>query len=234
MTLWKTSDKFLLKTGGRKAAPDFSVRRQAGFSLFELLILVVVISILVSFAVIGIRSTIPGLRANQAMHQVINSMREARMMAMSYNRGVSVRFTANNRIEIRIQIVGCEELWDDACFDAVGNMPGMSDPSTNLEHGYQLMWSGLVEDMPEEPGPGIPSGAGRPADSIVFGGASPRLVFTPDGFLTEDSDFGEPVSGTIFTGLPGSENLARAVTILGATGGIRSWRWRNGWQSASN
>jgi hypothetical protein len=40
-----------------------------------------------------------------------------------------------------------------------------------------------------------------------------------------------PVNGTVFVGVPGLPYTARAVTILGATGRIRSYHW-NGttWQ----
>jgi hypothetical protein len=42
-------------------------------------------------------------------------------------------------------------------------------------------------------------------------------------------DIDTPVNGTIYIGAPdGDEDLARAVTIQGATGIIRAWHYRNG------
>ena len=215
-------------SAGRETAPVFRIRRQAGYSLVELIVVIAIIAIMAGFVIIGIRTILPGLRANQAMNQVVNSMREARMLAMSQNRNVRFQFTANNRIEVVLQNEGCTDLASTACWDVVRD--ATRNPATTLERGHQFIRNGLT-DTPDGLGVGAITG------SIAFGGTSfsppntRRFVFTEDGFLTEFPNLADPINGTIFIGLPnGGNNLTRAVTILGTTGRIRAWRWRNGWQ----
>ena len=204
-------------------------RRQAGFSLLELVIMMVIIAIVIGFAVIAINSLIPGIRANQATQQVVSTLREARMLAMSQNRVVRLQFTSNNRIETRAQVAGCTDLMDALCWEALTGIT--QTPSTTLEHGFQFFRrASLAVDTPD--------GLGPPIAHIVFGGTpvdpgAPRtFMFTADGFLAQVPNAEDPMNGTIFIGLPDSndDNLTRAVTILGTTGRIRSWQWRgNGW-----
>jgi type II secretory pathway pseudopilin PulG len=197
-----------------------------GFSLLEVIIILAIVAVLSGFAVIGIGPVRDAMRANQAMHQVVSSLREARMLAMSQNIEVCIHFAETDRI-----VAG---LWDgDVCGPissaATGAPMTATNPSTRLENGYRFSRSGIPE-MPDDFNPA----AGFEGMSIVFAGEAVEpgdvLVFTADGFLTVGSDTHQPVNGTIFIGSPdNNERLARAVTILGATGRIRSFQWREGW-----
>ena len=43
----------------------------------------------------------------------------------------------------------------------------------------------------------------------------------------------DPVNGTVFIGVPGDMKTARAITILGSTGRVRTYSWTGvayGWQ----
>ena len=55
------------------------------------------------------------------------------------------------------------------------------------------------------------------------GGGIPATTFLADGSF--GAGIGVPVNGTIFLGIPGKVNTARAVTILGATGRVRTYYW---------
>jgi hypothetical protein len=48
-------------------------------------------------------------------------------------------------------------------------------------------------------------------------------MFTSEGTFV-DSD-GDALNGTLFLSIPNQVNSLRAITVLGATALIRSWRW---------
>ena len=49
-------------------------------------------------------------------------------------------------------------------------------------------------------------------------------MFTSDGSLIDGA--GDVTNGTIFVANPQVPETARAVTIAGVTGMLRSWKWR--------
>jgi len=214
---------------GKKCVADFRFQRQSGFSLLEALIVLAIIATMTSLTVLGVRSILPGLRANRAMYQVVDSLREARMLAMSQNSMVSMQFSANNEISMQIRNAGA------AAFRPILGTPQEFDPSIILDNDFQFVRTGPTAGT--DTGDALTGGHG---EAIVFGqmpveipltGATVgrTFVFTADGFLTESTDLYDLINGTIFIGLPdGGENMMRAVTILGATGRVRAWQWRNG------
>ena len=58
--------------------------------------------------------------------------------------------------------------------------------------------------------------------AIAFG-STPTIRFTSDGSLIDSS--GDVLNGTVFLAIDDKAASARAVTIFGATGLIRSWKW---------
>jgi hypothetical protein len=48
-------------------------------------------------------------------------------------------------------------------------------------------------------------------------------MFTTDGTLIDSN--GSPVNGTVFLSIANVPKSARAVTVLGATGRVRGYRW---------
>jgi hypothetical protein len=73
--------------------------------------------------------------------------------------------------------------------------------------------------------PDTPDAFGR-NQAVDFGGAA-SVMFTSEGMLVDAA--GNPINGTIFLAIRGGANSVRAVTILGATGRVRGYRW-NGLQ----
>jgi len=223
---------------------------EAGFSFLEVLVALAILAIMSGFAAFGMRNIREGMQANQAMYQVAESLRNARMLAMSERRMVLVQFPMDDEIEMKIQLnddseeAGCSEWWSvlGNCWDEIGgadsvlSMPLGSNPSIKLENGYKFTRRGSdgggydLGDTPDEE-------LGSAHGDIVFGGiaitpgTTATFVFTTDGFLTTTNDFFHPINGTIFIGDGKNESRARAVTILGATGRVNTWRWKNGWKS---
>ena len=210
--------------------------KETGFTMLELLITVAIIAILGGFAAIGIRDILPGMRANGAMYKVEESLREARMLAMSENRDVRIEFsTTDNRIEALIMAdVDLDELDDASWADIAIMVERGHDPSTDLGGGHKFIsWSGSESPTPDSSRIAYTP---NPDDNIALSGV--KYVFKPNGLMTDINDVFSPINGTVFIGPPASESdpmnrFVRAVTILGATGRITGWQLRNGeWRRA--
>jgi hypothetical protein len=48
-------------------------------------------------------------------------------------------------------------------------------------------------------------------------------MFTPDGSFVNSN--GDVLNGTIFIGVPNETITLRAISIFGATGAMRLWKW---------
>jgi len=83
-----------------------------------------------------------------------------------------------------------------------------------LDNGQQFKKYASLPDTPDAFGN---------ANAIQFSGTGPWM-FTSDGSLIDSN--GDVSNGTIFLGVPADEKTARAVTVFGATGLMRTWRWR--------
>jgi hypothetical protein len=83
-----------------------------------------------------------------------------------------------------------------------------------LENGQEFLQFPSMPDTPDGFGNG---------SAISFGGTAP-IMFTSDGSLVDSA--GDVVNGTIFLGEPNQKATARAVTVFGVSGLIRSWKWR--------
>ena len=70
----------------------------------------------------------------------------------------------------------------------------------------------------------------RPTDSAtsqpVNFGAAATIMFNTEGMLVDSG--GIPVNGTVFLLIPNQPGSFRAVTVLGATGRVRGFRWNGG------
>ena len=76
-----------------------------------------------------------------------------------------------------------------------------------------MQFAQVTKDTPDQFGNVAP---------VYFQGAN-ALSFQSDGSLVDQG--GIPRNGTLFIGLPGHPEVARAVTILGTTGLVQSYRW---------
>lgn len=170
----------------------------SGFSLVELCVTVALIFIISGFAILGINPIQVELRADKAMYQVLDQLRDGRELAIAHLRPVQVQFLSDNQIQLVRQEIPS----------------GTTVLSTiELSHNYQFMQFGGIPDTGDNFGNSSP---------VDFGGAT-SIFFIPDGTLVDGQ--GDPLNGSIFLGLEDRPETARAVTVMGSTGQVRSYQW---------
>ena len=199
---------------------------QSGFSLIEMLIVVFVVFILMGVAVMLTDSSQRGYKANVARDLVVTQLRMARQLATSKRRNVRVDFTPPNQIQVTVQYLPGE---------APGN-PIAPVFLNSADHGVtntaQFCLFPALPDTPMAFGNTQAINLAQPS-----GGGAWGVMFTTSGALVGTSSLAamnlignsNPVNASIFMGIPPKTSTARAVTVLGATGRVRSYSW-NGTQ----
>ncbi|WP_448587816.1 pilus assembly FimT family protein [Thermocrinis sp.] len=126
-------------------------RKVKGYTIFELLVVVVIISILGGAALMGLRNLVLRERLYSAMTQVANDIKEVQFSSISSNTAWGVRFCAGSR-EYKIFTTqnGCQDVTgnctqDNSTFRIVSLPPGVA-PEQDLfvvfdRRGYPLNFS---------------------------------------------------------------------------------------------
>ena len=180
-----------------------------GFSMIEMLVVVAIAMVIAGIAIIQSRPALMQIRANTAKDLVQGSLRRARESAISDRRSVKVEFLVN----------------------PAGNPAGSYVRLTRLGGG---IGPDIVIAMTPIPGsviyttfPGVPDtpdGFGN-AGPIYFAGVNngpaAGMIYQSDGTFAAAT--GIPINGTVFMGIPNQPTTARAITILGTTGRVRSY-----------
>ena len=201
-------------------------RKQKGFSLIELLIVVAVVSILSGMAVVATKSMRDNQRANAAMDAVITQIRLARQLAIAKRRNVVVNFVSPNQVQVNIQY-----LTGEPAGNPVSPMY-LNDADKGVTDTSQFMsWSALGA----LPTTGF---ANSDASGInitqLSGGTAPCVAFTTTGALVGTACGGagvatvastNPANMAVFIGRPGMAFTARAITVMGSTGRVRTYSW---------
>jgi type II secretory pathway pseudopilin PulG len=200
-----------------------SKRAQQGFSLVELVTVVGITFVLASMAVMSTRSSTYASRANDAMFQVISQLRTAREIAVTKRRNVLITFGAPNQIQIAVQTLPGETapaaMAPVFLNDGVPGgctfyvYPGLPDTPMGFGNSSALTFA--------------PASGGTSGLAIMFS-TSGSLVGTTGGSGYSTVGNNNPVNASIFTGIAGQPNTARAITVMGATGRVRSYSWTAG------
>ena len=174
-----------------------------GFSLIEVMTVVAIAGVLTATAI----GVLPGFlnqgHADGGATQVLNALRLARERAIGERRNIEVRFIGNNEIQTVRDEIGVGGV-------ATGTT---TVADINLE-GLQFLQFTGIGDTPDYFGSSGP----------IALGASPTHMFTSEGTFIDSS--GDVLNGTVFLGSPSGDKLsARAVTILGSTALLHTWKW---------
>ncbi len=181
-----------------RAAARHPCGRDAGFSLVETLVVLTIGVVLAAIATMQIGAVRPSMQGDSAMRVVMSQLNQAREMAIAQRRNMELQFIVPNGIRI---------------------------VRHDVPNGTTVVSAAVLEDGAEfqllAGAPDTPDGFGN-ATAIDFGAAN-AVMFTSDGTLIDD--VGNPVDGTVFLMLPSGGLSARAVSILGATGRVKGYRW---------
>lgn len=183
---------------GRRTADARVLLTDDGYSLPELMLTVGIIAVISAVALFQFGSAQQSVTGDGIMRVLLAQLNTAREQSIAQRRNMQLQFQGLNGLQIVRQDV----------------------PSGTTVIGLTLFESGAQYYL--APGlPDTPDAFGR-SQAVDFGAAT-AVLFSTDGTLIDQA--GRPVNGTIFVGLPGRPFTYRAITVLGATGRVRAYRW---------
>jgi hypothetical protein len=169
--------------------------------------MVVAIVAIISGIAVGVTPSIIGLAKGQSAAAQLNAfLKRTRELAISRRRNIEVVFTAPNQVQTLQR--------------AVPNPPAVTPAPTPLETIYL---EGAMEFRTFAGVPDTPDAFATPVVSAMSVGNQLPVMFTSEGAFVDAN--GDPINATLFLGKPQQINTANALTILGATAMVRSWRW---------
>lgn len=199
---------------------------EQGFSLLEMVVVMGLALTVMAFAVMNTMSSTQNAKANASMDAVISQLRQARELAIAKRRNVQVQFTAPNQIQVTVL-----------------TLPGEAIPpalpvvylNDNVAGGSTFTVFPSLPDTPMNFGNSTAINLQQPT-----GGGAWSVMFTTSGAFAGSAQAAaslyqatnnNPVNASIFLGVAGRTNTARAVTVFGATGRVRSYTWTgSSWQ----
>lgn len=170
----------------------------AGFTLIEMQLVTMVAVILGAIAVVSVANSMTSAKGDSAMAQVAGILRTGREAAITQGRTIEVRFDPPQRM----RLVRLNRPNGETVIAEIG-----------LENGARFQVDSRLPDTPDRFGN---------TTAIDFGGVA-NVRFLPDSSLADGANV--PVNGTVFVGIPGQTNSARAVTVTGASARAQAYRW---------
>jgi prepilin-type N-terminal cleavage/methylation domain-containing protein len=197
----------------RSATRSDRLRRQAGYTMLELLAALAIIGIVSGIAFTIFINTLPSMRADYALQLLQAQLRQAREISIDQRRNLTMTFQGTQElVTVRQNLPSGSTTLSDYCLP-------------------NLMSYAVVSGVPDLP---APDNTGN-AKAVNFSNCITlpcSLYFYSDGSIGDAS--GNPLNGTIFISQGGQSQTARAVAILGTTGKIKGYRYAGGgWQNAS-
>jgi Tfp pilus assembly protein FimT len=184
-------------TKAESSRPRRRLGEAHGFSLVDMMVVAGIMMLVTAIAVPSIRWEVLDAKASSGMRRVQGALRQARDAAMTQRRTMEVQFLDPGAIQVLRA--------DGANRTPLFRLDLVDDIGYRVFHG--------VPDTPDRFGN---------TGGVSFGGLT-TVYFLADGSVTDST--GVPVSGTLFLGVGGQPLSARAVTVLGPTGRVQSYRW---------
>lgn len=183
--------------GATSSLPD--TRGHTGYTLLEILLVISVFMAVVAVAVPSIRGAVAHSRVEMALQNVIQELRLTRQLSMDSRRIHVISFTSPGSIAISRR-----------------ETDGSTTPvrQINLPDEVQFYRNSVAS----EPDQLTTTGA------ISFNGAS-SVSFRPDGSAVDASS--QICNGVVYIARPGEIESTGAVTLFGATGRVKGFRYKN-------
>lgn len=177
----------------------FCTQSDVGFTILELMVTMVITGVVTAVAIAQIVAVRQSLNGDSGMRAVLAQLNLAREMSIAERRTVQAQFVGTNTLQIiRNDVPAGTTMLSSAIF----------------EGGVQYALTPGVPDTPDAFGN---------AAAVDFGAAL-AVVFNSDGTVVDE--LGRTINGTIFLQIRGGPaRSVRAITVLGATGRIRAYRW---------
>ena len=186
----------------RVAEPAVPRRDDAGFSLAEMIVVAALIAVGTAITIPVTMQMVNRAKNDSASVVAMTFIDSARDRAVAERRNVELTFQPPNRLVLRrIEV-------PSGTRTVVGQI--------QLEAAQQFMRFNAIDT-----GDGFGVGTASPA-GVVFSGPQP-VMFTSDGSLIDSN--GDVTNGTVFFGVPNKPESARAITVFGVTGMLRTWKW---------
>ena len=177
--------------------------------------MIVVSLTIAAMAIVQLQPALGDARADSAMKQVVDQLRQAREYAVSNRRYIQVTFpvvvVAGQK---QYEVVMTER--NDLTAGAGAINPVLS--TVPIEGPLTCYIDPTLPDTPDAYGNANPIEFGG-----IAGGPVAGMLFQSDGELVAAGTY-QPINGTVFLGVKGQTLMSRAVTVLGSTGRVRGWK----------
>ena len=197
-----------------------------GFSMIELLVVVMIILILIGMGIPHILSTMKEARNRGAYEDVLSSIRRAHEVAVDRRRIVKLDFTKKPNANTAATITFTQQVL------VPGNPPTfVLAPAVNSSNPETITLPLDMDFMkPPAAATNNPDSLGTPSSGtdygysgVVPGAGLSTMYFQVDGTVLRDSQIGAVASGVIYVGRNADPLSYRAVSILGSTGRAKGW-----------
>jgi prepilin-type N-terminal cleavage/methylation domain-containing protein len=195
----------------REVTVPKKLRDPSGYSLPELMIVLAITGVLAGMASFQIGAQLKSGKGDSAMRVVVAQLNAARELSVAQRRIMLVKFLDPG-------VGTCDA--SAACVQIVrqelvaGTTTVLS--TVPFEGGARFnLIAAVAVDTPDSFGM---------ITAKYFGGVTTGYGFTTDGSFI-DTATGNPLNGTLFLSIPNTPLSYRSVTILGATGRVRAYRW---------
>jgi len=184
--------------------------QESGFSLVEVVFVLGLLLVILSYSVFQCMSSMSSFKANAAQDLVVSAFRQARLISITQRRNVQVWIDQKPSGPGQVQSIYYQVL-------PAGTEQPQPPVSLPLPPGTLMVLEPGIPDTPMAFGNSAPVYIGNIA------GGPPIMEFQPNGEFTDPND--GLLNGTIFIGVPDQPSTARAVTIMGGIGCVDHYAW---------
>lgn len=202
-----------------------------GFSLTELVVVTAIMGILGAVSVQQIAASRKLIRSAAVTREIVSALRDARQMAISERRAITFQYDDSNK---QITIINHGADAQGVGVSGISVLTASGYPNTtgsSVERTYSLASTGIpATDIKYGMPSGAATGASTLGDNTTLTSLSSQklyVTFQPDGTVVNSTGNTRDVALFIYNATKPIDT-AMAVSILGGTGRIKSWRYSNG------